>query len=219
MTTSNIKIAIERINQVKENRQRYLNLSGLSLTEIPIDISDMVHLFDIDLSYNQLTSFPKSIAALDNLQVLNISNNSLRDVHFKLGKYYSLKEIDISSNDFNFIPKELFFLNDDTKIIFDNNPFLKGLPPELESQDNLKYISYYIDALKKANNRKRLFETKLLLVGKGNVGKTTLMKTLKNPTNEVIIGNEKPTHGINIETINHPVYFPARIALLFSRRL
>ncbi|MDH7444695.1 COR domain-containing protein [Aquimarina sp. 2201CG14-23] len=211
MTTSNIKIAIERINQVKENRLRYLNLSGLSLTEIPIDISDMFYLLDIDLSHNQLLNFPDSITELDNLQFLDISNNSIKDVHFKLGKYYSLKEINISSNDFNFIPKELFFLNDDTKIIFDDNPFLKGLPPELESQDNLLYINYYVDALKKTNNRKRLFETKLLLVGKGNVGKTTLMKTLKNPSNEIKIGNEKPTHGINIETMNHPMYFPAKL--------
>lgn len=208
--SNNTKIAIERIKQAKKNKQGYLDLSGLQLSEIPLDISEMYYLFDLDLSYNQLVYYPDSIAELDGLCYLDISHNNLQEIVIKHGRQHSLKEINISHNSFNFIPEDLTLLQPNTKIIYDNNPFLFGLPPELKHQDDLHYIMYYVDALKKVDNRKRLFETKLLFVGKGDVGKTTLMKTLINPSYDFSIGVEKPTHGINIKQFKHPVYFPAQ---------
>jgi len=44
----------------------------------------------------------------------------------------------------------------------------------------------------------RLCQSKLLIVGNGEVGKTTLMKKLKEPDFKVIPGQEPTTHGINI---------------------
>lgn len=210
MNSNNIEIAIERITLAKKNHLGFLDLSGLNLTQFPIDISEMNYLFELDLSYNNFSSFPKGISELDCLCYLDVSNNFLSEINFKLGKYYALKEINISNNNFNYIPEELFFLNVKTKIIFDNNPFLNGLPPELLYQEDIHYINYYVEALRKVDNRERLFETKLLFVGKGDVGKTTLMNTLKNSKYKFKIGTEKPTSGINIEELMYPIYFPAR---------
>jgi len=44
----------------------------------------------------------------------------------------------------------------------------------------------------------RLLHSKLLIVGNGEVGKTTLMKKLKDNNFKVEVGKEETTHGINI---------------------
>ncbi|MEL6813158.1 MAG: hypothetical protein AAFP76_17695, partial [Bacteroidota bacterium] len=65
MKDRNISRALERIRAVQEKRHTFLDLSGLWLTEIPVDISHMNYLRDIDLSYNRLSEFPEALAKLD----------------------------------------------------------------------------------------------------------------------------------------------------------
>ncbi len=76
----NEKVAIERIALAKKNRSSSLDLSGLGLTNIPVDLSDMIYLRDINLSNNKLIVFPDDIKYLHNLYYLDISHNYLRDV-------------------------------------------------------------------------------------------------------------------------------------------
>ena len=54
-----------------------------------------------------------------------------------------------------------------------------------------------------------LFEAKLIFLGQGDVGKTSLMKKMIDPDFEVIEGKEKTTHGINIQKWNLklPVFY------------
>ncbi|MFD2542989.1 COR domain-containing protein [Lacinutrix gracilariae] len=209
MSEKTIEIAKGRIQEAKTNKLRFLDLSGLGLNEIPIDISDMTYLLDINLSYNQFLVYPNVLSKLYNLQHLNISHNSLTDIVLDEGKYYSFKSINISYNLLNHIPSEFNYLNKNVEIIFDNNPFLKGLPPEFQGQEDLSYISFYLQSLTQRDNIKKLFETKLLLVGKGEVGKTTLIKVLKNINYDVEIGKENTTHGIDVNSFEMDVIFPA----------
>jgi GTPase SAR1 family protein len=210
MNHKNIEIALDRISNAKMSKSRYLDLSGLKLDKIPEDISDMNYLLDIDLSYNRLLEFPTSLAQLDNLQYLNLSCNSLREINLDTCRYYSFKEIDISENLINFFPSDLLFLNGDVKIYFYNNPFLDGIPEEIIQQEDLNYIDFYFESLRGRDSRIRLFEVKLLLVGKGDVGKTTLMKIIEDPQLEVIVGEEESTHGINILSLDQQIFFPAK---------
>jgi len=207
---NNIEIAKNRIDDVRREKLRFLNLRGLNLSKIPEDISDMTYLLDIDLSFNKFKEFPQVLSKLDNLHYLDISNNCLQDICLEYGRYYSFIEINISNNFLNYIPDDLLFFENEVKIIYNNNPFLKGLPPELEYHEELSYINFYLDSLRKPDNKKRLFETKLLIVGKGEVGKTTLMKVLENPGYDCEIGKESTTHGINIKPLNKSIFFPAK---------
>lgn len=206
----NINLACERIEKVRENRDRYLDLRGLGLTELPQEISDLKFLLDLDISYNNFTQFPPGISLLDNLQYLNCSNNSLVDFHLLPGKSYFYKQIDISYNHLNYVPEDLLLLDNGVKIEFSNNFFMEGLPPEIAQYEDLSYISFYLSSLEKREIPKRLFETKILLVGKGEVGKTTHQKTLEDQNFKLEIGREDPTQGIDIRTTYFPIIFPAK---------
>jgi len=206
----NIQIAIDRIKIAKECKNYYLDLSGLRLSEIPEDISDMDYLIELDLSYNFFFQLPQMVTGMKNLRILNIKNNYLQNIEFIVGPYYSLVELNISNNSLYHIPDSIDYLNDDTKIYFDNNPFLFNLPISLREQPDFKQIKNYIELTKNQDRVERLYETKLIFVGKGEVGKTTLMKVLKNNKTKIIKGKEETTHGININQMNLDIYFQAK---------
>lgn len=207
--TKGEQLAINRIVNAKNEGSRYLDLSGLNLMRIPCDISDLKDILDIDLSYNNFRIFPQEIGLLENVQYLDFSHNNLVDIYFEYGRNYSLKELNISHNFLNFIPEELEYLPIDVTIIFNNNPFLGNLPPELIENEDLSYIKYYQDSLRSVDNKTRLFETKIMLVGRGDVGKTTILKKLLDKNFVVEIGKEASTHGIDINTYEEYVVYPA----------
>lgn len=207
--TRNIEIAIERIKLAKEQKNYYLDLRDLRLSELPLDISDMNYLMEIDLSHNFFSSIPDELYKMVDLHTINISDNYISKIDFIFGNYYSLSRLDISSNFLYDIPESLNLLNSDIEIIFNNNPFLKNLPDALELYD-IWTLKNYLNLLKEPENLEKLYETKLIFVGRGEVGKTTLIKTLKDEKFNVVIGDELATPGINIEQMNFEVYFPAK---------
>lgn len=205
---TNRLIALERIADVRKNKSFYLDLSALNLYELPDDISDLNYLIEIDLSYNFLTEMPLSIANLSNLKELNLSNNYISTIEFNDGVYYLLKKLNISNNSIYKIPDSLNLLKNCEQIIFKNNPFLRGLPLSFQNYD-IWYIQEFFN-LNRYKETQRLYETKLIFVGRGEVGKTTLIKVLKDNSTEVVLGKEETTHGITIDHINIDVFFPAR---------
>ncbi|WP_223599830.1 COR domain-containing protein [Chryseobacterium sp. GVT01B] len=206
--TKNIEIAIERIRLAKQKKNNYLNLSGLRLLDIPEDISNMDYLIELDLSYNFLPTLPEMVAKMRYLKILNLKNNYLTNIDFIYGVYYAHTYINISNNLLYDVPESLTYLNYKTEIDFQSNPFISKLPEALVDS-SIQRIKDYFDLIKNYDNREKLYETKLIFVGKGEVGKTTLMKVLKNNKTRVIKGKEDTTHGINIDKMNIDVYFPA----------
>ncbi|ROH94907.1 hypothetical protein EGI15_03365 [Chryseobacterium cucumeris] len=201
-------IALERIADARLNKSFFLDLSSLNLEELPDDISDLNHLIEIDLSYNFLSEMPKSISSLLNLKILNLSNNYISTINFTNGIHYLLKKLDISNNLLYEIPDSLEVLMNCDEIIFKNNPFLNAIPQSLRSYD-IWYILEYLN-LTKYKETQRHYETKLIFVGRGEVGKTTLIKVLKDNSVTITPGAEETTHGINIDHIDIDVFFPAR---------
>ncbi len=76
----------------------------------------------------------------------------------------------------------------------DNNP----LNPALQSayEQGLDAVKAYLSSLE---NAEPLYEAKLVLVGEGNVGKTTLLKALKGKAGEAPQEHEPTTHGVEID--------------------
>ncbi len=93
------------------------------------------------------------------------------------------------------IPPSLAQLEHLEYINLDNNP----LNPALQSayKQGLDALKAYLRSLE--GNAEPLYEAKLVLVGEGNVGKTTLLKALKGKAGEPPQRNEATTHGVEID--------------------
>jgi internalin A len=64
--------------------------------------------------------------------------------------------------------------------------------------------------LRSLENAEPLYEAKLVLVGEGNVGKTTLLKALKGKEDEAPQKNEPTTHGVEIDIQGLRLPHPAK---------
>lgn len=204
----------KRIERVKKNNSFFLDLSGLGISKLPELIFELDQCIEIDLSYNQFTTISEKLFQLKSLQILNLSNNNLLEFEIGLNFNYSIKQINISNNLLHKIPilKEYYF---DVEVIFDNNPFLNYLPDYISDKD-LDTIEFYTESLRYRRFNKQLFEFKLVLVGAGDVGKTSLVKVLADDNYQLELGKETKTDGIEINKINFDVFFPATKKILNS---
>ncbi|WP_353572255.1 COR domain-containing protein [Candidatus Albibeggiatoa sp. nov. BB20] len=183
------------------------NLSKLfsnhnKIKEIPPEIGQLKKLIELSFVNNQITDLPKELKQLQNLNTLSLEENHLKELPVWLGEMTSLKELSLRSNEISFLPKEILNLNLDIRwsySTFDNgiaikdNP-LTSPPPEVIKQGRQAIIDYF-NALEN-EAEKPLNEIKILLVGDGGVGKTSLVKRLLNQN---FNPNEEKTHGINIK--------------------
>jgi internalin A len=147
-----------------------LRLRKLDLTEVPTSILQLANLQELDLMNNQLTIWPVEMAQLANLQRLSLMNNQLTTWPVEMAQL----KID---------PKKGIYLN--------NNP-LETPPIEVIERGNKAIIAYYQSLQGK---RQQLNEVKVLLVGDGGAGKTSLVKQLFDKSFDP---NESQTHGIQI---------------------
>jgi len=126
----------------------------------------------------------------------------------------NLKSIDISNNLIEKLPPEIFEWWPRMEIKWENgwtsglnlldNP-LKDPPVEIVKKGT-GAVKNYFDETKR--DSVLFLESKLLLVGSGDVGKTTLMKKLKNNAFEVVPGKEDTTRGIDIQKWQLDCTFP-----------
>jgi len=78
-------------------------LRGLSLHQLPSNITSLTSLIILDLKENQFSEFPLEILALSSLQVLNLSFNQLRSLPLDLKKLGNLKRLLLRSNQLHII--------------------------------------------------------------------------------------------------------------------
>lgn len=152
-----------------------LYLNGLKLETIPNEVFELKHLTRLDLVGNALRSVPLELTSLEKLEILYLFSNKIEN-----------------------IPNEIIFHKSLKNLIINRNP-IKSIPIEvLEAGKNpLTAIRNYINSLKEGT--KNLNEVKVIIVGDGGSGKTSLQKIL---TNEKFNPNELQTHGINIKHLN-----------------
>lgn len=149
-------------------------------------LSNLFNLIRLDLGTNNISNL-SPLYNLHNLSLLDITNNNISDLR-PLEKLI-LKKIAIVIDEYEY--------DDDLKnvIFLDENHFT--IPPiEVIEQGNDTIIQYFEDA--RTYNLKSLNECKLIFVGDGGLGKTSLMKKLIGLPYTI----EETTHGINKKTWN-----------------
>ena len=177
-----------------------LNLNVNQLTEVPPEIGHLTSLQHLGLGLNRLPKVPGEIGDLVNLQQLSLGRNQLTIIPSEIGKLTNLKDLDLVRNKLISLPPQLAdLLSKGLLLELENNPLQDPLY-ELFERGPRALATY----LKSLDDGVSQYEAKLLLVGEGNVGKTSLVAALhKEPFRE----SRPTTHGIEIQPLvmRHPV--------------
>lgn len=181
-----------------------LNLSGNQLTELPESICNLLQLQDITLWGNKISALPKSIGKMKQLKGISLFNNLLTTLPESIGNLIQLQRLYIGNNQLNSLPDSLKNLIQLNELYLHGNPSLsipeEVLGPTWEEVINKKVnparpndiLDYYF---RTRGGKRPLNEAKLIIVGRGTVGKTSLVNRLLFNMFEP---NENKTEGIKI---------------------
>jgi len=177
-------------NQITEIPAAIAQLSNLStlflhsnqITEIPEAIAQLSNLTQLYLHSNQITEMPEAIAQLSNLTELYLYSNQITEIPEAIAQLSNLTTLDLENNKINEIPIALTQLSQLTKLDLRNNPLpisteILGPPDVSQAPGSTNKIFRYLREMHSGEKR-QLNEAKLLLIGQGSVGKTSLINRL-----------------------------------------
>jgi internalin A len=192
------KLPIE-ICQLSSLTQLYLRDNTLS--ELPAEIGQLTNLTILGLSNNRLSELPAEIGQLSKLTTFDLSNNRLSELPAEIGQLSKLTTFDLSNNQLRELPAWIVGLGlrighsqymYDSGINLYNNPLIT--PPVEIVQKGIEAVQGYFASIKDKETVK-LNEVKVLFVGEGMAGKTSLLKSLRG---QQFNPDESQTHGINV---------------------
>ncbi|MBI5091106.1 MAG: leucine-rich repeat domain-containing protein [Candidatus Hydrogenedentes bacterium] len=178
----------------------YLNSNQLST--LPPEIGQLATLTTLILNDNQLSTLPSVLIQFTALTKLDLSKNQLSALPPEVGQLTALTHLDLSNNQLSTLPPEVGRLTSLEKLYLHFNDGL-GIPPEILGEVRrdktpavpADILDYYFRT-NGATDRRPLNEVKVILVGQGSVGKTSLVKRIVYDT---FNKREKKTEGIYIE--------------------
>jgi internalin A len=180
-----------------------LFLSGNQLSAVPESLGNLAELQTLVLTSNQLSAVPEWLGKLTRLQMLYLSGNQLNALPESLGNLTQLQTLFLDSNQLNALPDSLRNLNKLERLLLHNNPAL-GIPGEVlgptlddvlqrtkQAANPAAILEYYF----RSRHGRPLNEAKLILIGRGDVGKTSLVRRL---VHDKFDSKERKTEGIQI---------------------
>ncbi len=181
------------------------HLSALSLERCSLvdatPLGTLTSLTKLYLSENLLVDV-SPLGTLTSLTELNLYNNMVVDVS-PLETLTQLTTLNLSFNDIINLPQwvchfqgEIKWVEYSSGLCLRDNP-LETPPVEVVKEGKAAVINYFKE-LEKELGFVRFMHAKVLLVGQGDVGKTTLMKKILDPDYTVKPGTENTTEGIEI---------------------
>jgi Leucine-rich repeat (LRR) protein/signal recognition particle receptor subunit beta len=220
----NLNMLNLRSNQISDCSflEKLPNLTSLSLSSNQISdysfLEKLPNLTSLNLSSNQILDY-SFLENLMRLRALNLRDSQISDIHF-LENLTTLRTLDLSYNQisdikplislikkakknilyrsFSIIPQsdtyEYFQLMDNL-INIHNNP-LENPPIEIVKQGNVAILKYF-EALE-AQETIELYEAKMLIIGEGGVGKTSLLRKFISKENK-LPEEKETTKGIDIQ--------------------
>lgn len=176
--------------------KREVNLNQTGLTSLPPEIGNCAQLRELLLEGNRLTGLPPELGNCAQLRTLDLGRNHLTTLPAEIGRCEHLERLHLQNNKLVALPPEIGLCQQLQILDIRGNPGL-GLPQEITaSLANPKAILDYYFARQKEGSRP-LNEVKLMLVGRGEVGKTSVSRGLRGGKN-AFDPNMKETPGIEI---------------------
>lgn len=179
---------------------KYLDLAGNALTELPQCVAGFTELVWLGLNFNWLMALPP-IGALKKLQRLYLRDNGLSQLPDDVGELTQLVELDLHGNRIHALPSSMIRLLDARRTagllhldLDDNGSQLAEVfNAAEEGAARNAALANYLREMQEAS--RVLAQGKLLLVGEGGVGKTTLLDVL---TGQPYNHESDTTHGLEL---------------------
>ncbi len=174
--------------EISQLAKLYLfNCSQNHLIKLPSEIGQLKRLNHLYLHANQLTQLPSEIGQLTNLTNLYLDGNHLTELPTSIGHLHQLGQLDLGdslrTNPIKTLPPEIGQLKSLNQLALDGLELIDP-PPEIIKQGTEAVLAYLREQLE---DERPVWESKLILVGEGGVGKTQLLKSLQ--------GGEFQTHS------------------------
>jgi internalin A len=204
LSTNQISKIPESLSQLTNLTE--LNLSHNQISEIPESLSQLTNLTELYLWQNQISEVPESLLQLTNLTKLNLSHNQISKIPESLSQLTNLKLLGLERNVIRELPESLKALKCLEVLHLEENPLsispevlLQGWGEKYDDPGNPQAILDYYFTTRDPDQTQTLYEAKLLLVGEGGAGKTSLAKKLLNPDYKLKPETEDTsTKGIDI---------------------
>eukprot|EP01132_Coremiostelium_polycephalum_P008525 gene8525-10480_t len=174
LVINNCKITAFPLQVLALRNLKRLSLVDNLLTKLPNDIGPLSQLEELHLSRNRLEQLPSSIGQLTQLQVINIDQNQITELRPSMGLLAHLHQLKIEGNP------------------------IRTPPPEIIQKGHVQILQFLKDLSK---GQQECYRMKLMIVGQENVGKTTLIKVLRDKKKTKILQAQPniSTDGIIID--------------------
>lgn len=164
-----------RIQRVLETQDTYLSLNDLRLTVLPDSLARLKHLRVLHLCSNMLAALPECIGELTELTEIVVWDNQLTALPKSMRQLGKLSALFLEGNKLTSLPEWLRNLPSLSMLHLSGNDL--NLPPEVLSKAKPAEIFDYYFRIH-TESKHPLNEAKLILLGRGEVGKTCLVNRL-----------------------------------------
>ena len=207
---SQLELSYNQITTI-QNLDKLNNLSQLDLSYNQItaiqNLDKLNNLSQLDFSYNQITTI-QNLDKLNNLNHLDLAKNQITQIH-NLDKLNNINHLDLAKNRIKSLSGligilknisiqvrlEEYFGYYEEAINLYNNPIKE--PPIDIVEKGRDAVLLYLEQ-QAAYGTAPLYESKLMILGQGGVGKTTFAKLQTDPKYIVKEDTGQSTLGINI---------------------
>jgi len=196
---SSLPVEIGQLKKLTE-----LLLWDNQLSSLPAEIGQLTNLTLLDISDNKISSLPAEIGQLANLTALYLDGNQLTELPAEIGQLKNLDVLELYNNQLRMLPESLKGIRS-LKYLFLHGNYKLGIPLELlgpdpekdygkshqEAVEPARILDYYF---RTRGGRRPLNEAKIILVGRGETGKTCIVNRLVDGVFE----DTSKTEGIQI---------------------
>lgn len=176
---------------------RRLIVSGTLITNLPNSIKSLSALEEIDISRTKLTELPASVGALQGLRRITANDSPIDQLAPEIGALRNLIYLSLEGCPLRRLPAEWGQMQDSIELRLRDNQLNEPLPALVDR--GVPAVLSYLRSL--AEGSQAQYEAKVLLLGEGNVGKSSLVAALQG---KQFLPGRPTTHGIELSTLTLP---------------
>ncbi|MFH8799942.1 COR domain-containing protein [Streptomyces sp. NPDC017936] len=188
---------------------RTLYLADNQIGELPEWLWHLPALETLMVSGNPLTRFPDHIGPGSVLRQLGVDRCGLSELPGSIGALSRLAALILRQNGLRDLPDSAGQLSDGLGLALEGNP-LTALPPEVLSAGTPTLLAFLRERAVASTPQ---WSSKIVVVGEGRAGKTSLLKAVRN---EAFDPQESSTHGLNVDSLRLPHPDPAHAGVTMN---